>query len=432
MNRRLFLQSMNILFYSLLVSLRSKASSVTTSWIPTGRRIPAMQGYTDNTTTQIILLVEQNEKLTYIVTDDAGLSIAIDSIQTSSYPNSRFRLDHLSLSKLSKDVTYQLTTKNSKGEIIDERMFKTLDTATSSAKIGLMSCMDDRVSNHAEMWSSVIEKQPDMLFFLGDNVYVDADDVQVSSDTIWERHVETRLALNIFQVQMLIPILAIWDDHDYAMDDGDSRFPYKEASLKTFKAFFGSHDGKNYSNGPANASYFTAFKQRFVLLDSRYYREKGNRIKNKMWGSVQMSWVKDKLDLKSKEPVWLLNGSQFYGGYQPYESVEREAVGELDEMMSVARSLSAPTVLVSGDVHYSEISSIDRTILGYDSIELTSSAIHSTVADQINDNPRRRFAIRKNSYMVVETSASDNKLDLTINIYGSNQTYHTCRCMIVK
>ncbi|MBL7544723.1 MAG: alkaline phosphatase D family protein [Bdellovibrionaceae bacterium] len=432
MNRRTFLKSVNFFLYSLLIGFRAKANMVTTSWIPSGRRIPAMQGYTDDTSTQVILLVAEGEKLHYAVTDDRGKTLAIDSVQPTSYPNSRYRLDRLTLTKLPKSSIFTLTVYNSKNETIDTRMFQTLDISDDSMKIGLMSCMDDRVNNHKAMWKSVSEKQADILFFLGDNVYVDDEEVRVTPDTIWERHVETRMALDVYQTELLTPIIGIWDDHDYAMDDGDTRFTYKDESLRIFKAFFGSNDGTYLSNGPGVSSYVSLFNQRFVFLDSRYYREKGSRMKGKIWGSEQIAWVQAKLDNQCFKPVWFINGSQFYGGYQRYESVERESISELNQMISIAKNLAAPVIFVAGDVHYSEISNLEKNILGYESVELTSSAIHSTPADDVSDNPRRTYVTQENNYMIVETKVHRSALELNINIYGRNQTYHTTRRTVAK
>ncbi|MCK6598789.1 MAG: alkaline phosphatase D family protein, partial [Bdellovibrionaceae bacterium] len=353
-------------------------------------------------------------------------------INNFCFPNSKYKIEKIFISNLENNSSYKLEVFDKNNQLIDLRFFKTLNTLSNSLKIGLMSCMDDRSPIHAPMWKSVIEKKSDILFFLGDNAYIDDEEISTTPESIWERHVETRMTLDIYQVENLIPILAIWDDHDYGVDNGNSSFEHKQKSLEIFKAFFGNNDSTYLENGPGNCFYVRLANQRFVFFDSRYFRQNESLSTSKVWGQDQISWFISKLDPKSNDPVWFVNGSQFFGAYHHYESVEREASTELTQLLDVARNLNSVSIFISGDLHYSEISSIEKKLLGFQSLELTSSAIHSTKADDLRNNPRRVISYRENNYFIVTAHVNQAQLNLKIDICGRNQTYNSSSYNIKK
>ena len=392
-----------------------------------GRRIPLLQGMTNQNSAQIIVLVPFNAQWTYQVTSDdqtASLSVAVDKRMTN--PNSRYGVERITITGIKNpDSKNQLRIMDADGKVLDERTFRGLDTTKSSVKLAFISCMDSRNPIQSDMWAGVISQRPDLMIFSGDCVYADGEGIPTTIEAIWQRYIETRLQLDIFQAQELIPTLAVWDDHDFGMDDANRTFHLKDEVLPLFKGFFGSADTAELKNGPAVSSYLKAFGQRFVIFDSRYYRDPiGSQSPReaKQWGDNQTKWFYSKLDSHSTEPVWFINGSQFYGGYRSqFESVEREAPTELKALQSKAQSLNAPAVLVSGDVHYSEIMELEETLLGCRSLEITSSSIHSyEEPDTMGSNRRRLFSTSKFNYVIARVQAGPSELNLDLIIYGEN------------
>jgi hypothetical protein len=98
----------------------------------------------------------------------------------------------------------------------------------------------------------------------------------------------------------------------------------------------------------------------------------------------------------------------------------------------IRRNLNSVSIFISGDLHYSEISSIEKKLLGFQSLELTSSAIHSTKADDLRNNPRRVISYRENNYFIVTAHVNQAQLNLKIDICGRNQTYNSSSYNIKK
>lgn len=408
-NRRTFLKQVTFLASAMLLSFGRAARALG----PAGRRVPLLQTATTETSTQIIVLRTLSENWHYEVVDSQDRAIGFTSAGTVSGPNSKYATERLTITGINARDRFRLKIFAG-GRLLDTRTFKGLELSRDNARFAILSCMDDRAENHAEMWREVISEQPDVMFFLGDNVYVDGEDQPVTAELIWARYVETRLTLDVYQMEPLAPVFATWDDHDYGEDNAGASFRFKQEAYRTFKAFYGGEDAGAFKNGPGVSSLLNGFGQRFVLLDSRSFRSRGEQ-----WGAAQKSWLYGNLDPRSTAPVWVFNGSQFYGAYQQYESVEREAPRDLNELTSNLSALAAPVVLAAGDVHYSEIMNLEPAILGYPTVEITSSALHSVRADGLSPNRRRAFATLNNSFVMAETRVRGGVLDLSLRIRGA-------------
>ncbi|RKX28898.1 MAG: hypothetical protein DRP71_16885, partial [Verrucomicrobia bacterium] len=84
------------------------------------------------------------------------------------------------------------------------------------------------------IWYQIREADPDLFFWLGDNIYGDTVDPQFLAE-IYRRQ---RDVASLQPVLRNISNLAIWDDHDYALNDGDRENPIREESLRVFKNYW--------------------------------------------------------------------------------------------------------------------------------------------------------------------------------------------------
>jgi len=85
------------------------------------------------------------------------------------------------------------------------------------------------------IWDAVLAARPDLFIFLGDNVYLDTRD-----PAVMRRKYAELAAQSGFQRLKAsgIPILAIWDDHDFGENDAGADYPMKEESRRQFLDFF--------------------------------------------------------------------------------------------------------------------------------------------------------------------------------------------------
>jgi len=324
-------------------------------------------------------------------------------------PDLKKTVDHIHIKNLKANQLYKFVVK-SKNKIIDERTFKSLDSKKLRPRIGLVSCMDDRFSDESvKMWSSYLNKFTDVNFFIGDNVYGTVGLLDVSKDLhshLWNRYFETFKKLYFYHSSNLTPVFALWDDHDYGKQDGGVAFKDKAKALSVFDTFFPRYAVEHFKTSSFGAgSVLEAYGQKFLFLDGRYFRDVG-RPNGQHLGKEQFNFVLQNLAKNKKAPLWLIKGDQFFGGYHPYESFERQHPEQFKKLMEAVKKRKAPVMFASGDRHLTEITSVDPKEFGFKSFEITSSAIHAKVyKDAFKKHPNPRQLVGKDgvyNYSIVE------------------------------
>lgn len=84
------------------------------------------------------------------------------------------------------------------------------------------------------IWDAVLASEPDLFIFLGDNVYLDTRDTAVMR----RKYAELAAQPGFQKLKASVPILAIWDDHDFGENDAGADYPMKEESRRLFLDFF--------------------------------------------------------------------------------------------------------------------------------------------------------------------------------------------------
>ena len=367
-----------------------------------------MQGLATLSTSQFVVLTPSTQTYGYVVLDAAGKQYPTKITTRETRSHSQWGIEKLLVTNLKINTDYVLRViEPSNGIVIDERTFKSLDTNKVDPKLLIASCMkDNNESKREEMWDNVSQSNPDIVFLIGDTCYSDNGGNDGSDADYWRRYCETRSLLSHFRQKRLIPTLAVWDDHDFSGNNADSTFPKKDMMKQLFKLFWDNEiQEKVLVKGPGISQIFTAFGQRFFMMDSRYYRSPREQQDYPVqWGTLQETFLFENL-AKSKSPAWIMNGSQFFGGYLKKDAFE---FWHQDNFNYVCRELAkqeAPVVFASGDVHFTEYMRIEPQVLGYETFEITSSAIHSTTIPFNHlrkKNPRRIDANSANQFTLVK------------------------------
>ena len=347
-------------------------------------------------------------------------------------PKSMRVIDHVHVSDLALGRLYKLVIKF-EGHVIDERTFQAFNANKKRPRIGVVSCMDDRFTEGAKkMWFSYLNKFVDINLFIGDNVYADFDGLkyvkETSVDQLWRRYLETFDKLYIYHSSDLKPTLALWDDHDYGVNNGGASYKNKNQSLQLFNSFFPRYEVEGFKTTKFGAgSYLEAYGQNFIFLDGRFYREVGKEAGTQL-GEGQFSYLEKRLR-EAKKPVWLIKGDQFFGGYHPFESYERQHPKEFKRLIRQVEKVKVPVLFLSGDRHLTEIIKIKKPEFGFNSYEITSSGMHAKVVfkgslDKLS-NPRQ--LVGKSgvyNYSVIEI-IDDKKYKVTA--YGEKNWSHYSR-----
>jgi len=389
-------------------------------------RLPIMQGRTDKTSTVLIIQHSIDEKYQFSLNLKSNSNSNSNSktqkkqkpnlrFEQVNIPGTRFALTHIHINQLKLGQSYNLVVTN-ESEQVDIRTFKALDTDKKKPKLVMASCMSDHLmfeNTAMKAWANVSRQQPDLLLLTGDTCYADQrtfalvrNDLSLLSRAT--RYFETRSRLSLFRLPELIPTLAIWDDHDFGPNDADGRFSGKGDSLNLFKMFWGDSENsvtKNFKTTDGGVGFrLSAFGQNFYFMDCRFFHYPGQSY----WGHDQKDWLLEGLS-RSPNPSWIIQGTQFFGGFQKKDSFETHQQVELLDLMRSLSQSNSPVCFAGGDVHFSDIMQIDEELLGYKSYEFTSSSIHSFSHRPKGFSERSVFGRNregKDNFLIFETEAS--------------------------
>lgn len=376
-------------------------------------RFPVLQGATSHTKTQISVMAAEDVVLTV-----PGLEVQV-SVVEKNY--SVWKAYRVVVDGLTPDTEYELQISSPAGVVLDTRKFSALSLKKKQIRVAMASCMrDTRADHQGAMWLSMAESKPDLLFLLGDNVYVD-DETNfvggVTEERIWRRYVETRLTLDLYHFRKLVPTLATWDDHDFGLNNTYGATPWREASTSVFRTLY-AQDAimPEVTWGPGIATSYSAYGQRFYLMDNRSFREH-RYVGKEHWGTNQEEWLFSDLS-SDKSAGWIFTGSQVFGGYRLGWAFEETNAKALKKVLSRLKKIEAPVLFGSGDVHYSEIMKIEKELLGYETIEICSSSMHSNAKEPRKGNRRRIKSTGEFNFVVADVEVIPQGLSMNLHSLG--------------
>jgi alkaline phosphatase D len=277
-------------------------------------------------------------------------------------------------------------------------------------------------------------QNPEYLVLIGDNVYVDLVNKIKTTDVdpkiLWNRYVDLRLSLPFYFQKKLIPTHALWDDHDYGMNDGTSDFTYKEEAKDTFTAFWAQDlSEEDWSKGYGVGGLLSLGDFNLYFLDGRTYRSP--ETSGKHLGLEQSAWLYSKLK-EEETPSLIIKGDQFFGGHHSYESFEGKHPEDFQAFVTELKQLKTPFVFLSGDRHLSEIMQFPRTLFGKPGFEITSSPLHGEVFQDTSSNPWRVVSTNgKVNFTIIDNLAQENHWFMDVTNIGENGEVHFKRELAV-
>lgn len=385
-----------------------------------------LQGSTSASVTHFTVTAKRGENLVFEARD-GDIVHEPQSVEIKGFEGSDWVVYRLKFENLTLGSNYRLKIFKD-GELKDERGFKMLDPLMKEGKIATTSCMLRQFHNPF-LWNQLAkpENKPDLLLILGDVVYLDRASLFTKQNPkteleVWDSFAKSRNELNLYRWKDLVPTLSIWDDHDSGGDNVDSKFELMTKIRPIYETYMANDEIKGFiDHGPGLAKKFQLFGKNFIMLDGRSYR--GADPLSPLFGTVQELWM-----LESIQPGanFLLNGIQFWGGYLAKDSMEYnwpEYAVEFGKMLSYAGEKSnAQFAFVSGDIHFSQVQLIEPTILGYETVEITSSSAHSMTFPGRHifhpHNPREEAVTSTHNAVLMEFPQSDLPFQFNVKSIG--------------
>lgn len=307
------------------------------------------------------------------VSDNAGLQDArtIEGPQLAADEDFVGQV-HLTGLKPSTRYYYQVYLDDHPAMLPDAGSFTTAPEVGSPTQLrfAFVSCAGHHGYEPAAAWGDMEGRSEiDMLLMLGDNHYADTTRSSEQRAAYYEhRSVPAFRALT-----QRVPAYAIWDDHDYGVNNGDGTAQGKQASLATFKQFW-PNPGCGETDNPGIYFKFSRGNIDFFMLDGRYHRSPNRAPADGMktlLGSKQFAWLKRGLENSTAAVKFVACGSEWQknGHIDSWSSFKREQREFFD---FVGQNDIQGVILLSGDRHFTGGYQIDGRL-----IEVTSGPLGS-------------------------------------------------------
>jgi len=277
-----------------------------------------------------------------------------------------------------------------------------------------------------EIFDAIAAKKPDLMFWLGDNVYLQQPDL-FDPASMAARYRRQRGFEPLQGLLTATTHLAIWDDHDYGPNDSDASYPLKGETLKLFRRYWPNPDF-GLPEVPGTFGVARHGDVLLFLLDDRYYRSP-NRWPDgpdkTMFGTRQLEWLKQALVSAPRNAIKIVaGGSQFWQRTGRFEGWHRYA----DERTAFADWLVAQkidgVIFLSGDRHFSQLLRLVRPG-AYPLYEFTSSPLTSRpparldAADRDNPDIVPGTLVVKRQFGLIRVTGPGDDRRLSLESYDS-------------
>jgi len=278
-----------------------------------------------------------------------------------------------------------------------------------------------------EILTHIHKQDPDMMLWLGDNVYYREPDFY-SKKRMDYRYQDAR---NTPEMQPLLANainLATWDDHDYGPNNSDRAYRMRQEALDIFKRYWVN---PGYGTGETDGV-FTKYKYsdvEFFLMDDRYHRAPNrlNKDGKDFFGEAQLQWLMDSLVNSNATFKIIVVGNQATNKMNNHESLF--AYGEeYEQLMGFLDEHDIPGVLfLSGDRHFTELLKTDRED-SYPIYEFTSSPLSSGTYGNVDeskeyDNPQRvdgTLVYEDQNFGMMRVKGKEDNRRLILETYDSD------------
>lgn len=210
-----------------------------------------------------------------------------------------------------------------------------------------------------EIFESMADEDPDMMLWLGDNIYLREVDFQSYSGYL-HRYTHTRSTPEMQRLLKSCPNYAIWDDHDFGPNDADRNWIHGDWASESFKAFWAnpSYGAPAGANNVATAFRFSDVE--FFLLDNR-----SNRVHHynetqdpQVLGEDQIDWLIAAMNKSYAQFKVVAIGGQFLSDNASHENMAR--FPEREEIIDrIEEERIHGVVFISGDRHCTELSRLE-------------------------------------------------------------------------
>lgn len=264
-------------------------------------------------------------------------------------------------------------------------------------RIAFGSCFKVQRDGH-DIWSTIATTAPDLFIFNGDTLYPDKENEDAGLPSLAAAYRQLSGVAEFTALRKAVPVLPLWDDHDYGMNDGGADFPRREDAERLFEAAWlprADDPRRSYPGVYHAVTLGPAGKQvQVILLDTRFFRSSLRVTDSRgapgrerylpdpdpaktLLGQDQWRWLEAQL----RQPAALrivVSSIQVLADGHGWESW-RQLPAEQERLFELLRRYGdTPALLLSGDRHVAGFYEHDIG-LGQPLLEFTSSALNNDI-----------------------------------------------------
>ena len=299
--------------------------------------------------------------------------------------------------------------------------------------IAFGSCSDQK--RPQPLWDDIVAQKPDLWIWLGDNIYGDSENM----DTLRAKYARQKSNPVYQQLRQSTPVIGVWDDHDYGVNDGGKEYPMRVASQQVMLDFLDvpAESPLRTRQGGYSAHSYGPKGQRVkvILLDGRYFRDplkKDGKANvpdptGDVLGEAQWQWLEKELTNSDADLHVIGSGIQVLPEEHVYEKWANFPTARQRLLDLLGKTKPKGAMLISGDRHMAEVSRVAVPGLGYPLFDITSSGL--THVSPPHEEPNRHRVgniVSKLNYGLITIDWSHPRPVATVRINGDDQaTYLT-------
>ncbi|TWU08159.1 endonuclease/exonuclease/phosphatase family protein [Stieleria varia] len=288
---------------------------------------------------------------------------------------------------LATKVLDEATASDHRGIWVDMELYRKVSLDEPVSRIAFGSCIKQDLD--CPILETISDQHPELVLFLGDNIYGDTSDIGL----LRQKYAKLGDKPEFQRLVAAARVMATWDDHDYGLNDGGNDFEIRDESQAAFMDFWQvpQQSPRRKSPGVYDASVFGPPDKRLqvIMLDTRYFRSPLKKGEKRVGGVYEPDDAADKTMLGEAQWAWLAKQLRqpaevrlvvtsiqciaSSAGQETWANLPRERQRLFD---LIKQTQAKGIVLLSGDRHWSELSRLDKSIVGYPLYELTSSSFN--------------------------------------------------------
>jgi alkaline phosphatase D len=323
---------------------------------PVLAQTPLVGGVTD---TSAVVVVRSTKPATVVVHYGVGLlDSATSPVTTLSGDDDA---GHFTLDGLLPETTYSYSVEIN--GVLDANVFsfRTFPPATEQRSFTFLAYADQDTtpSSPAPAWAAGAAENPAFVVQLGDFTHTSgATKNKRKINDFWRINriatTSTPAGLDFSAaIAGSFPLVHIWDDHDYGLNNGDRKFKYRSLAMRAF-----GDDFPTYPLGSSQGFWqsFRYAQAEVFVLDLRSQRDpdgKTDDATKTMLGATQKAWLLNGLLTSTATWKFIVSSSVWNPHSKPVDSWAQYQ-HEQDEIVDFIRTNAITGVIfMSGDIHSS-------------------------------------------------------------------------------